>query len=313
MIQIEKILPVDISSIGIEIPQPYLESFFIAKKDNEIVGHVGFYQNKFLGEDQFLAGSYHAINDVKVSNKLLSAITEEAKSKGAKKLLGPMNGCSWENYRFSEKSRALPFLMEPIQPDFYNQQWQQFGFQKSESYFSSVTDVFDFDKKVEKNLDERFIKMDVSIETFDFSKTEKTLRQLADFNNIAFAKNDFFSPINETAFVEKYQEIITQLDPELIFLAKHKGQIVGLLFTYPNFNDSTGKTLIVKTLARTPQKELHALCLWIYLKMLPKAKAKGFTKIIHALMKSDNYSVQRSKQVGGKVFRKYWLYELPIS
>ena len=312
MIQIEKILPIDISSIGIEIPQAHLESFFIAKKEDEIVGHVGFYQNKSLGEDQFLAGSYHAINDVKVSNKLLSAIIEEAKSKGAKKLIGPMNGSSWESYRFTEKSGELPFLMEPIQPNFYNHQWQKFGFQKTESYFSSVTDVFDFDEKVEKNLDLKFETMGVSIETFDLSKIEATLKELAVFNNKAFAKNDFFSPISESFFVQKYKQLITQLDPELIFLAKRRGQIVGLLFTYPDFNDLAGKTLIAKTLARTPQKELQALCLWVYGKMLPIAKAKGFTKIIHALMKSDNYSLQRSRQVGGKVFRKYWLYELQI-
>jgi len=310
MIQVEKLLPTDISSIGIEIPKAHLESFFVAKKEDEIVGHIGFYQNKSLGCDQFLAGSYHAINDTSVSFKLLNAIAEEAKSKGAKKLIGPMNGSSWENYRFTEKSGELPFFMEPVQPDFYHHQWRQFGFRQMESYFSSVTEVFNFSEKIEISLDQKFKSMNVSIETFDFSKKEETLKQLADFNNEAFAKNDFFSPINKNIFVEKYKRIIAQLDSELIFLAKMKNQIVGLLFCYPDFNDPTRKTLVAKTLARIPQKELHTLCLWIYLKMLPKAEAKGFTKIIHALMKNDNYSLQRSRQVGGKIFRKYWLYEL---
>ena len=39
-----------------------------------------------------------------------------------------------------------------------------------------------------------------------------------------------------------------------------------------------------------------------------RAKARGFTEVIHALMHESNLSVTHSNRTGGKVFRRYALW-----
>jgi len=98
----------------------------------------------------------------------------------------------------------------------------------------------------------------------------------------------------------------------LIFLAKARDKTVGLVFNFPDLKNPSEKILISKTIAHLPGENHRGLVLWMYIKMLRIAKQKGYQKIIHALMKSNNYSVKRSEQFGGKIFRKYWLYDFKI-
>jgi len=312
MIRVEKYLPSEYPLAENQIPERFLDSIFTVENGNEELGRIALFQNPNLGVNAFSAGCFQVKNDFKISQKLLVAAAEVAKKKGAKKLIGPMNGSTWENYRFAENSGHTPFFMEPTQPDYYQKNWERFGFVKKEEYFSSVSECFDFPSDQEEFLDEKFKKEGIRIENFNSKNIEKSLRELAGFNNAAFAKNDFFSPIDEADFVKKYRKIIPLLDPELIFLAKAGSETVGLIFNYQDLNAKSEKVLITKSIARLPNENLRGLFPWMYSKVLRKAKEKGFQKVIHALMKSGNFSIKRSEQFGGKIFRKYWLYELNL-
>ena len=81
--------------------------------------------------------------------------------------------------------------------------------------------------------------------------------------------------------------------------------LAAFLFALPNFSEGARPaSVILKTYASRVKgagsmlaNEFHA-----------RAKARGFSEVIHALMHESNLSALHSDKTGGKVFRRYALW-----
>ena len=83
------------------------------------------------------------VEDDHISNFFLDHIIKEAKKLNYGFLIGPMNGSTWDNYRFSLHNNFNNFLLEPYHPVYYNQQFLSAGFKPIAHYSSRMnTDFF---------------------------------------------------------------------------------------------------------------------------------------------------------------------------
>jgi hypothetical protein len=100
--------------------------------------------------------------------------------------------------------------------------------------------------------------------------------------------------------------VLKAINPELVLLAEDEaGELKAFLFALPNFAEGPQpKTVILKTYASAVKGGGSMLANAFH----ERAKAQGFTEVIHALMHETNLSAQHSDKTGGKVFRRYALW-----
>jgi GNAT superfamily N-acetyltransferase len=126
---------------------------------------------------------------------------------------------------------------------------------------------------------------------------------------VAFQTNQFYSPISENAFVEKYIEAQKLISPDYVRIAEDaEGHPVGFVFTFPDLMYREGKRLIVKTLARHPDNKWRGLGMHLISEVFSKAKSDGFTTAIHAFMAQAGTSAPVSGHLGSSNYAHYKLY-----
>ncbi len=95
-----------------------------------------------------------------------------AKSFGAKVILGPMEGATWQNYRFTTANNADIFFTEYKHKPYYPNQFLSNGFKDISTYSSTI------DHNIEVNLNrleefkERFANDELTVRQIDLEKFE---------------------------------------------------------------------------------------------------------------------------------------------
>ncbi len=219
-------------------------------------------------------------------------------------ILGPMNGNTWMKHRLIlESDGSLPFLLEPIEPDFMKEVFDEAGFTVLSRYSSSLIDLTATQPDFEKV--ERIIsKQGISIRSLDEDHFVEDLKQIYDLSLSAFSNNFLYTPLPEAAFLNSYQSAREQTDTDLVLLAFKGDELIGFLFCLA---DTDPQTLIVKTLATKPSQRTTGLGTYLVAMAQQRAKDKGYTKAIHALQFESNSSLRISQRFDAKKFRTYGL------
>lgn len=280
--------------------------------DNQIpVARLAIYNNpglKYKGEKTLSIGNFESINDFLVASRLFNYSFEFAKNKGAKYIIGPLNGSTWDTYRFQDNTENEPFFLEPVNLPYYCDLFRDSGFDVISKYFTIL------DKNPEP-LTPKFTKrlnqlesQGVKIRRLDLENFDNDLRKIYDLNIQSFKNNFLYSDISFERFSEKYYPVKPLLNPEFVLLAENsKGEIVGLGFAIHDFNCKTHKRLIIKTVGIIENGLYTGLGMILAKKLSEAAFNNGYRDIICALIiensKSGNYSLKQ-----GEIYRTYSLF-----
>jgi len=303
-------------SLGHDPSPQHLEGLYLLFKEDIPVGRFAFYENPHLrlnDEPVACIGSYECVDDPEVAQELLRRAKALAKEKSYSTLIGPMEGSTWNSYRFSLHNKVSNFFMEPYHHRYYNQQFESFGFKPLADYFSALVrcDEIDFTRLLE--LEKRFQGQGAQIQSIDPERFSKELEDMAQLSLAGFAANFLYSPIKRSDFVRKYAAIKTYMDPDLILTVRNtKGDMEAFIFCIPDFADPKRETMIIKSMVRKPGTPFKGIGSYLSLKVMQLAKEKGFKRAIHAMMMSSNASLQISRKTKAKVFKEYRLYALSL-
>lgn len=323
-----KILDItQIASSGFEeIPSKLYSQDFLAMVPNKVMadnfetaffipdkGRVVLYNNPnlYYNEERAMAiGHFECVNESETANALLLAAETKAKQLGAKWIIGPMNGSTWDSYRFSLTHNSPNFFLEPYHHLYYNQLWLQAGFETISTYSSSVDrqmSLFNPEKLVsnQKRMDE----MGIVIRTIDLENYESEIAKVHSFCEAVFKNNFLYTPISEREFVQKYLPIKGFIDLEYVLMAEDADKnLVAIFFAVADIYSKTIPTLIIKTIARNPRRDFAGITHLMCNTIIQKAKIGGYKQIIHAFMHDNNKSTGMSDKFSGEVFRQYALY-----
>ncbi len=222
------------------------------------------------------------------------------KAEGFGAVLGPMDGNTWGKHRLViESDGRAPFLMEPVNPPHYVGAFEQSGLAVVSRYVSAVrpADMLPSAAAAPAGL---------RLRNFDPSRAEQELTRIHALSLEAFADNRFYQPIALEDFLASYRPVLPAVDPELVLvLDDEAGELKGFLFAVPNLVEGPQtKTVILKTYASRVKGGGSMMANVFH----ARAKARGFTEVIHALMHESNLSATHSDRTGGKVFRRYALW-----
>lgn len=298
--------------LGNDPSEQHLESCYVLLENDKVVGRFAFYENpnlQYREEATACVGSYECIDNQDVSERLLQHAFQLAKEKGYTYLLGPMEGSTWNNYRFSLHNKQPNFFLEPYHHTYYNQQFQAANFQPIARYISNLDEKLEVEESRLQQLGTHFQKEGIIVRNIDLGNIEEELYRIGQFSIEAFAHNFLYTPIAPEDFVAKYSKVKALFQKELIWIVENEQQeIQAISFSIKDHWDATGKTVIIKSLARKKGSSLRGLGAFLIAKTYKTVKSLGYQKVIHAMMIQDNASVNLSEKYSGDAYKEYVLY-----
>lgn len=260
---------------------------------------------------------HFSATDATAALAVLEAACSALHNHGCDLAIGPMDGNTWQAYRFVEPpGDDPPFLLEPSQPPVWPTWWRAAGFDALARYYSTVQPlVASADPRCERIAD-RMHAAGIAIRPLDPTHFERDLGLIFDVSLASFAGNFLYTPIPRGTFLVQYEKVRSLVRPELVLLAEQAGQGVGYLFALPDLlqprRGEVLDTAIVKTLAIRPGRAFAGLGALLLDRFRDAALAAGFRRSIHALMHEGNSS-RNLGPAGSRTLRTYVLFARPLS
>lgn len=265
-----------------------------------------------------IIGHYEALQRDAGLSLLGDACRELARS-GVARVLGPMNGSTWARYRLALPARPGDpvfeppfFAAEPRNPFDYPEHFEAAGFRIAAHYESRLDD-FATDPPDADEVAARVAAAGFSFRSLDLDHFDAELDVLFALSLEAFAKSPYYSPIDADTFRAMYQPLRPRMDPELVEIAMDRDRRpCGYLFAFADpqtTGTSNAARAITKTVAVSPRARGQGLANHMLDRVRAAARRRGHREMIHALMHVANASVLMSHRHGGRVFRRYALWE----
>ncbi len=294
-----------------ELNLEFLVSCFVVTENQVPVARLALYDNPGLmwkGEKACCVGNFECTDNGTIARMLVSEAENWAKTNGFHFILGPMNGSTWDNYRFSVHHNAPLFLSEPFHPLYYNDLFSACGFEVILNYESRIERGVTADnEKVAHKINESE-QNGIIIREFDSNKIDEELKKLFPLVKASFERNTLYTDISWETFYRKYAGVIRQLGTRYVLLAEKGGEIVAFVFAFQNFLEQSKKQLIYKTVARKYGKEYAGIGHVVALEVMKRAVEDGMEDAIHAFMIYDATSTDISRNFNSQPYKEYVLY-----
>jgi GNAT superfamily N-acetyltransferase len=300
---------------GHEPDARHFKCFLIIEQGNVPVARCALYANPGLISESgspLLIGSYECVVDKAVAERLFNEVDAYARVNGYTDLIGPMDGSTWNSYRFNDQGGRDPFFTETYHHPYYPAQWQAQGFAPIEKYVSRIDHELLIDHALISAKEAELGDAGIHIRPIQLDRLQEEFTRIGTFCMYAFKENRFFTPIPVEEFVAKYTRMAPLLKPELVQLAEDdRGRLLGFILTLPDLcePDPTRRALIVKTVATSKDAPVKGIGHHLLHRLEEVAMDKGYRRTIHAFMSVKNRSASGSHAVfGSEPYGSYSLY-----
>jgi GNAT superfamily N-acetyltransferase len=302
-----------------EPPAPEAECW-VAYRGHEIAACLGTYAlNDLTGAPGRcgLIGHFGA-READAAVRLLHEAADSLRSRGALRVIGPMNGSTWARYRFvaaaesPEEADEPAYLSEPTNLAEYPAYFAAAGFSPIIEYESRIQrDLSIVDPKAAPAV-AKVADAGIHIEPLALDRFVEVLGEIHALSLESFVDNPFYRPIERDAFIAMYTPMRPILDPDFVQLARDAtGALVGFVFAFVDplgaAHGAPGR-VVLKTLVTAPALRGLGLGALLVDRTRSLALAKGHRAVIHALMHVSNVSKRMSERTTTR-FRRYQLYE----
>jgi ribosomal protein S18 acetylase RimI-like enzyme len=316
-------------------------ALFLAKKDGLMVGRVSAFIDH-MALDAWkqpigLFGSYECLDDVEVSQALLSAARQWLEQKGMQTMRGPWSFASQEWGTVIEGFTPSPVVLAPYNPPFYNDQLTTFGFKKAKDllvYFIDAQDGYQIPERYLTLTDKIKAKYGVRVRCVDMHNLEKDVLQLVKLANESISDNWGYYPVTDAEAHAMARDMKAIVHPKALLLAEDStGRPIGFAMSLPDINtllkDMNGNLFPlgwIKLLTGLPK--IKAYRMWA-LGVIPEYQGKAIDTLLYRatyeaifndqLRLEINYVLEDNDRMnnallklGAKPLRRYRVYEKKI-
>ncbi|NOQ73723.1 MAG: GNAT family N-acetyltransferase [Crocinitomix sp.] len=306
------------------IGEKNLEFRIFTAKSSEGIGRIAAI--KYKEQEEGIIGWFECSNSQSLSDSLLNAAIDFLKTKACKKVIGPINGSTWNNYRFNKTAEQPLLPGEPFQPLYYVRLWETFGFKEYSTYETTLApnDLFEPMTMAEgQELAEQF---NLKVVFYPAKPSPEFLDKMYDFYHACFQTNPLFHPIEKEAYHKLSGKFAQILNAEhSLLVTDNEDNPIAVTLTYNDVYHAyyeagkiknplhAKKRLLIKTIATHPEwqgKQIGTLMINLVHNL---ANESGYKEIYHLLMFNHNLSATKGKEkfVTKKV-REYAIYAMAI-
>ena len=307
----------EIPKIQIERPSEIIAFY---NENEELAGSLNLWHNRPNYNEK--ATSY--IGNVNILEKyrkneteIFNEIFENLKKDGIETIIGPLNGTTWNTYRYiTDKGNHPPFLMEPFNEDYYVELFEKIGFKALAYYISTIMENMNpvqrghLSKKIEKLKKFDYYK-NITVKSVENEDLMAVLNKVYDLTIEAFKNNFLYSELDREIFLKMYMNYEDKIVKKLFKMLYLKDELIGYVFGIPDYAELQYKekieTMILKTIAISPKYNGKGMGYILIDKLVKEAEHSGYKNVIYALMHEKNIS----KNIGlllGNELRRYALF-----
>ena len=296
------------------------EIVIFTDENNNIGGSLHLWHNRpdYNGRKTSYIGNVNIHEKYrKNEEQLFNKIFEELKKEGIETIIGPLNGTTWNTYRYvTEKGNGRPFLMEPWNEDYSVSLFEKLDFKHLAGYISTVMEGMNSDGR--KNLNKKIEKLkkfdyykDIRVESAENKDLLTVLNKVYDLTVEAFKNNFLYSKLEREIFLKMYLSYEDKIIKKFFKMLYLKDELIGYVFGIPDYTELGYKgkidTIILKTIAVSPEYNGKGMGYILINSLIEEAEKEGYENVIYALMHESNVS----KNIGlllGNMLRRYTLF-----
>lgn len=241
-------------------------------------------------------GFYEARQNIATA-PLINRAADWLREQGCRQIVGPFDGMILQRYRFCQ-NEGQAFRGEPINPEYYIEQFRKAGFKPFNHYVSGIRkDLETIIPLVEAETKNH---PDFVIRPIDLSNYEAELRLVYDLSLLVFrGTSQYFTGYSWEEFSYWYLPLKSIITPRYFELLYHKSRLVGACHSFVQNNK-----LIMKTIGVLPEYQSQGVSRLMIYSQHRKALEDKLESVIYALVRTGNV-VTKMPYPGVKIFRNY--------
>ena len=292
----------------------------------------------FMDENNNIAGSLHLwhnrpnynekvtsyIGNVNILEKyrkneteIFNEIFENLKNDDIEIIIGPLNGTTWNTYRYvTDRGNHPPFLMEPFNEEYYVELFEKIDFKPLTYYISTIMENMNpvqrghLSKKIEKLKKFDYYK-DITVKSAENKDLITMLNKIYDLTIEAFKNNFLYSELDREIFLKMYMSYEDKIVKKFFKMLYLKDELIGYVFGIPDYAELQYKekveTMILKTIAISPKYNGKGMGYILIDELVKEAEHSGYKNVIYALMNEKNISKNIGSLLGDEL-RRYALF-----
>jgi hypothetical protein len=319
-------------------------ALFLAFKDGKIAGRIAAIDNggykKFTGNNDGFFGFFDVIEDYAVAEALLSTAKDWCKQRGLSSIIGPVNFSTNDTCGMLIDSYDVPpVILMTYNKKYYNDFMDRFGFRKK-------MDLLAYRIGTKENMNQRVIAMrpllenrlkrdGIIIRKFNMKNFKSEVDKLHEVYNAAWEKNWGFVPMTKEEFQFAASDLKAIVDTDFAYVAEHNGKAIGFALTVPNLNEVTIKIkrgrllpfgIFTLLMNQKKVKSVRIITLGViegyrkagidacFYAMNLEAAAKKNIEYGEAswILENNDMMNKALLHIGGKVYKKYRIYEMAV-
>ena len=296
--------------------------YFVAKEDNKPVGRIAVFidynYDKYNNVKTGWIGMFESIEKNEVGISLINEATSYLMDNKYLKVIGPAKfNANGEVGLLIDGFDKGPYFMEPYNPPYYQEFFEDFGFEKVNDWYSVVASSESF--KEYKNRVERFNEKlknnkrgkeleKINFRNVEFDNMDEEIKKIRKVYNDEWGHGHHpqFAPMTEKEFDKLAVGIKDIALEDLVFMAEKNDEVIGVAVSIPNINEVIAE-YDSKLKGYKPSKKIIGFKdikrdLSIYFRIKRRLKKKDFkTARILILGVKDEY---RKKGIDGMLYYK---------
>lgn len=314
---------------------------FLALKNNEMTGRIAAIvdenHNNFHDEKIVFFGFYESFNDLDTARSLLNKVAEWGSERGMDILRGPVNLSMNDECAFLiEGFDSAPVIMMAYNPSYYLELMEKCGLRKAKDLLAFyMTKDHQTAEKVQEIATRIREVTNITLRSLERKAVDKEADKIKFIYNNAWEKNWGFVPWTEKEMDYMVNKLKKIADFKLVILAEDQGKPIGFIFGLPNYNEVfkrmngrlTPLGILKFLLYRKKIKGMRGivfgllkeyrmtgLSYLLYSELEKNAQARGYEWAETSWQLEDNEVINKFiASVGGKVYKKYRIYEKRIA
>ena len=199
-----------------EIPKIQIErpsEIIVFYNEHEKAGSLNLWHNRpnYNGKTTSYIGNVNILEKYrKNETEIFNEIFENLKNDDIETIIGPLNGTTWNTYRYvTDKGHRSPFLMEPWNEDYYVELFEKIGFKPLTYYISTIMENMNpvqrghLSKKIEKLKKFEYYR-DTTVKSAENEDLIAVLNKVYDLTIEAFKNNFLYSELDREIFLKMY-------------------------------------------------------------------------------------------------------------
>ncbi|MCK4573130.1 MAG: N-acetyltransferase [candidate division Zixibacteria bacterium] len=316
---------------------------FLAMQGKEVVGRIATcinYNHNQVHEEQVgFFGFFDCPDDYEIASTLLKVAMITLKKAGMEKMRGPMNFSTNHECAFLvEGFDSPPTVMMPFNQPYLPRLAEKFGLKKVMDLVAyRIISEDPISERMQKVVKKMQARSRITIRGIKMSDYNNELQRVKAIYDSAWEPNWGFVPMDEEEFDYVARRLKQIVDPELALIAEFEGKPVACSLALPDFNQALihlkGRlfpTGLLKLLWHTkvrnkvrcvrlimfgvvPEFQRRGIDSLMYVETYNRAIARGYDWAELSWILETNELMRRAiEQMGGKLFKRYRVVEMPL-